>query len=497
MGVVAILLYSACVVGIGYYFMRKSQANTLEDYFISSRTLGTVANFWNLTGGYFSAWYVMAYPGFLYSMGGNMALEIPGFIFVWAATYYYLGRKVWVVGKAYGFQTLPDLLADRYQSEFIRGLVSVVSIIVMLPYVATSLMAMGRIINLYTGGALSYPVATVFSLLVMLMYTYMSGMRGVAATNVFQGTFLSIVCIALIICFATKVISIPDAFSQLAAVDPAWFAYPGPAGYITYTVRFAYPFGGALAALVMPYYFVKFYAAKNETVIKQTLYLVPIATVFIVTAVYIMVVFGKVLIPGLSYSEGENIIFLLLKGFGMPFLAVLFAVGVIAAVMSTADGVLLCLAQTLARDIFQRLIGKSTEERSLYHVVSKIAVVVCGLVGLAFALYPPAMMFTLIIFAWSIGLQFLPPLAAAFYWPRATSLGALLGILGGVVVVLLSYLSWGIGNTWFGFPGFVVNVLILGVVSLMTEPSPKSIQDRYYGLISRIIYSPKGGSTVV
>ena len=179
---------------------------------------------------------------------------------------------------------------------------------------------------------------------------------------------------------------------------------------------------------------------------------------------------------------------------GLPYvISGLVAAGGMAAAMSTADGLILAMANALSHDVYYKMIdSKASVVKRL--MVARVLLVVIGVA----AAYISAMRLTGILgaVAWAFdfamsGLFF--PLVLGVWWKRATRSGAIAGMLIGTIVGT-AYLIW-VGPTFnaatpwkdihwifvdnlrFGIPGALASLISMVVVSLVTKPEPKSVQD--------------------
>ncbi len=171
---------------------------------------------------------------------------------------------------------------------------------------------------------------------------------------------------------------------------------------------------------------------------------------------------------------------------GLPYvISGLVAAGGMAAAMSTADGLLLAIANALSHDLYYKIIDPQAETKTRL-VVARILLVVIG----ALAAYIASMKLTGILgsvvwafdFAMS-GLFF--PLVLGVWWKRANRQGAIagmvLGFLSGTWYLYMTKFGgmepWmGIDNLRFGIIGASVSLIAMVVVSLMTEEPDEETQ---------------------
>ena len=176
---------------------------------------------------------------------------------------------------------------------------------------------------------------------------------------------------------------------------------------------------------------------------------------------------------------------------GLPYVVSgLVAAGGLAAALSTADGLLLTIANALSHDLYYKMIDPhaSTSRRL---TVSKILLVVVALC----AAYVTSLRLGDILFlvgaAFSLAASaFFPALVMGIFWKRANKWGAISGMVTGLGVCLYymvtTYPFFGgvSANQWLdmapisaGVFGVPVGVLTILVVSLLTPPPSQQVQD--------------------
>ncbi|MDH4324215.1 MAG: cation acetate symporter [Betaproteobacteria bacterium] len=172
---------------------------------------------------------------------------------------------------------------------------------------------------------------------------------------------------------------------------------------------------------------------------------------------------------------------------GLPYvISGLVAAGGMAAAMSTADGLLLAIANALSHDLYYKMIDpKADVKRRL--IVARVLLVVIG----AAAALVASLRLTGILgaVAWAFcfamsGLFF--PLVLGIWWKRATAAGAIAGMLGGLGAgswyLYMVYAGgmapwWGMDHLRFGMVGAAVSLVLIVVVSLLTPAPDKATQD--------------------
>jgi cation/acetate symporter len=172
---------------------------------------------------------------------------------------------------------------------------------------------------------------------------------------------------------------------------------------------------------------------------------------------------------------------------GLPYvISGMVAAGGLAAALSTADGLLLTIANALSHDVYYKMIDpKASTVRRL--AISKGLLVVVALFAAYTASLKPGDILFLVGAAFSLAASaFFPALVLGVFWKRANYLGAVVGMLAGLGVCMyymyITYPFFGgvAANQWFdiapiaagvfgmpiGFIGVIIGSLISKAPSL-------------------------------
>ena len=162
---------------------------------------------------------------------------------------------------------------------------------------------------------------------------------------------------------------------------------------------------------------------------------------------------------------------------GLPFvISGLVAAGGMAAAMSTADGLLLAIANALSHDLYYKIIDPSADSR-IRLIVARVLLIGIGALGALVASFKLTGILGAVAWAFCFacsGLFF--PLVLGVWWKRANREGAIAGMVAGFLAgsAYLFYVytggaPWlGIDHLRFGMIGMPVSLIAMVVVSLMT-----------------------------
>ena len=176
---------------------------------------------------------------------------------------------------------------------------------------------------------------------------------------------------------------------------------------------------------------------------------------------------------------------------GLPYVVTgLVAAGGLAAALSTADGLLLTISNALSHDLYYKVINpQASTHRRL--VISKSQLLVVAVVAAWVASLRPDSILFMVGLAFSIGAaSFFPALVLGIFWKRANRAGAVAGMMLGLGVTLYyvirthPFFGGSMANAWFdinpisaGVFGVPLGFVTIIIVSLLTPPPPKEIQD--------------------
>ncbi len=191
----------------------------------------------------------------------------------------------------------------------------------------------------------------------------------------------------------------------------------------------------------------------------------------------------------------------------------LIAAGGLAAALSTAAGLLLAISSAISHDLIKKTIKPDITDKGEL-MAARISMTVAIVVATYLGINPPGFAAQVVAVAFGIAASTLfPALMMGIFSKRINSAGATAGMIAGGVatcIYVFLYMGWffipgtntfenveanwimGISPLSFGTIGALINFVVAFIVSSMTPPPPKEVQD----LVESVRY-PKGAGAAV
>jgi solute:Na+ symporter, SSS family len=447
-----VFLYLAAVLYIGIFAFRRARGREeAEDYFLASRSLGPFVFLFSLFGTNMTAFAILGSSGHAFSNGivtfGLMAsssgLVIP-------LTIFFVGTRVWALGKKHGFMTPVQMFRDRWECSHIGTVIFVVQAVLLVPYIIIGIMGGGTTLNVISSGAVPFWFGGAIVALVVMGYVFFGGMRGTAWVNTFQ-------TILFLLFGAIAIIVIGAGMGGFKNAANAMLASPALAPLLTRErispyYFFSYTFI-PLSAIAFPHILIFCLTAEKMKHFKKTVIFYPLCILAIwLPCVFLGVMANRVTdVPEIrakqearrvlatqgrsmtpeqrdelrDQSAGDDVIMLLLKRYAPLWLAGMLGAGIMAAVMAS-DSQILALSTMFTEDVFAFYGHKERFGEAVQVNTGRIFIVLITLIAYLVALRAPETIFELAIqYAFSGFAALSPLLIAALFWKSSTKWGAL------------------------------------------------------------------------
>ena len=473
-----LVLYLGIMAFIGWYAGHKTK--NIGDFFVLSGKAGVVVSGIAYFSTQFSMGTFLGTPGTIYGVGyAGMAISVPGAVFCMILPALLIGRKLITLGHKYGFLTMADYLTDRYHSKNMSGVLGVMMLFFLVPMMGAQIIGAGVIVHVFTG--LPEWVGVVGMGIIVILYCMTGGMKGAMMTDVIQGSLMIATAVVTFIVSIVMGGGFSNINHTLQSMNEAYLTFPGANGYMPWTYYISNIVLWSFFTMGQPHLFTKFFAMKDHKTMFKAILLGTAGMFFSATLIEWAGVNGIASIQNIE--KADQIIPMILQRGMNPFLASIFIAGIVAAGMSTIDGILVTTTGAVTRDIYQKIINKNATDEAVMSL-SKVVTVIIGIVVICFGVFQPGSIFEINLFAFSGMAIFVVPILFGIYWKKATAKGAIASVIVGIISLLLFTLNPSVKALAMGFhalfPTTIIASIVMIVVSKFTETPPQETIDRHF-----------------
>lgn len=441
----ALFLVVVAVLGFAGY---KKTAN-MSDFAIAGTRMGPVLLGLAFAATFFSAATFVGYTGWAYGWGLSTLWIFLTLILASPMGLIVIAKRVRETNTRQRSLSLPDWLGDRYGSDFVRVGVAVVTLFNLF-YIGAQLSAGALIFEQLLD--LPYVLGLVVIAVVVVAYTYGGGTFADVYTDAFQAVLMAVMGILVFVSglwvFDGGLTDVMETVSsRLAEQGPEMVDVVNPESGIFYSVpAIVGAFVIQFAFAAQPHLFNKVLALEDPRDMAKM-----IATYVLAALAFIAVIFGGLYaaaeVPGLD--DPDTAIFeYVLTAFPTVVVALL-GVTVLAASLSTADGIFIVVSTSIANDIYRKFLVPRGYVKTPEHKVdamtlrvSRIVTVLTGVIATLMVISPPDFIGTFIWIGISgVASATLGPIIVGIFFPRlASPTAAKISVVAGVASYLVIYL---------------------------------------------------------
>ena len=505
-----------------------SRTGDVAEYYVAGRRVPAIFNGMATGADWMSAASFIGLAGGLYVRGYDGLAFIMG----WTGGYVLVALFLAPYLRKFGQFTIPDFLGARYGGNIARVIGIVAAITASFTYVVAQVTGVGIITSRFLD--IPFGVGVFIGLAGVLVCSFLGGMRAVTWTQVAQYIILIIAYLVPLVWMSTAVTGVPIPQIMYGQVLQKITALETTLGVARHYVEpftsfdiwnfMALTFCLMVGTAALPHILMRYYTTPSVKEARDSvgwslffIFLLycsaPAYAAFAKFEVYKNVVgsqiaslpnwvqlWSNVGLVKIADANGDGILQLAELTLhpdaivlatpeivGMPYvIAGLVAAGGLAAALSTADGLLLTISNSLSHDLYYKIVDpEASTFRRL--AIARVLLVVVALIAAYVASLRLGNILAFVSYAFSIAAaSFFPALVLGIFWKRANAAGAVLGMLVGFLLTMYYLLKVGFmgGEAWFGTSalsagifGIPAGFIIIIVVSLLTAPPDQATQD--------------------
>lgn len=443
------------------YLARKRMGTGIPEFFIGGRKIGGFISGMTYAATTYSAFMMIGLVGLTYASGVvALGFELTYLIFTVLLLLIFAPR-FWAAGREHDYTTPADLLADRYENDYVGIVVSILAMVMLIPYASVQLMGSGYLFSGMTNGQVPF-MAGVFLMAIFSGITaYWAGFRSVSWTDAFQAITMILASLILLLYIFYHFFGGPiQFFSAVSMQTPEMLRINWDFKmFIGLTLPWAF------FALSNPQVSQRMFISENVLSLKR---MIIYFSIFGLIYTVITALFGfsiNIIEPGLETAD--NAMPVLLNK--VPVILALVAfVGIFAAATSTLGSIILTLSSLGTENIVKPLEPSISEENRV--MVGRVIILGLLVVCVAFASLRIGLIAVLSSMASGGLMVSVPAFFGAFFWEEGSDQGAIWSIIiGGILTGSLYISGWYPLGWWPPVWGIIVSAIIYVGVSLLIE----------------------------
>ena len=480
-----ILLYAAFCF---FWGIRGSKFNSEnpDKYYLADKKVSSWVFFFAATAATFAGLTIISQSslifndGFQYVGTAFIAITVPlGSLFFF--------KRQWMLSRKFGYITPGEMYFDYYKSDALRVITVLVTFFVAIPLLAVFFGATGFLVNVLSDGYISRDLGMWVISTIVLFYVTRGGFKSVVSVGVVQSWlyFLTVIILGLIIYYFVGNFQIfGQALSKLASTSISnwgntngygggdyngYFALPGVIQWVgglgkntatggPWTAMMIFTFTISFMGVVLsPSFSMWSYSAKHPKVFSY--YQIWGSAVAIGFLLFIFSTYQGIgasllgansevnsnglsinkILPEISQKDHTLLVYHIinLMDNSALWLTGLLAVGVIAAIQSTAAAFLMTSGSIITRDLYKTYVNKNLTWKNELMAVRLITMLIF-LASLYLATFAKPAMVIFSGISISIAFQFLIVLLGLVWFPWITRGAAISGIIIGIIIVILT-----------------------------------------------------------
>lgn len=449
-------VYFIIILGLGFYFRNKDEE---DEFWTAEGKIPLSVNALAIFASYSSGGALMGMMGIAYASGAPFAWSISAGSFIGLLLGAFLIAKPC---KSIDRYTITDLFDFLYNSKIINVIVPIAVIAGFWIYILAQLIA-GGFIGQYVLG-IEYFTAVVTVGLIFAVYVSLGGMWAISITDGIQGGIM--VLTVLLLGAASFTYFGGDITAPLVETPTIVELLDMPVEH--YIGAFLV---WAVGTPVLAHVIMRVFSSKTPGEARKAFGWA--AFLYGATALIAYYLVTSVVISFESGLDSPDQAVLIAIGelYG-PIVGGLMLAGILAAVMSTTDGLLLAMSAALTNDLYKQHFNPDASHRTI-KMLSKGSIWFFALVAIAVSYEPPALIVSL--FSYGVGLMgagFFIPMVLGIWWRRINKTGGVAGMVGGMSVYVIFAVIY--SQPFIPIiPALVAAIAGCIIGSLMTAPTPE------------------------
>lgn len=436
--VAALAAYIALLALLGLRARAARGSESLADFYLAGRGLGSVVLLFTLYATQYSGNTLVGYPGEAYRVGFPWVMSV-GFMLAIVVVYLLIAPRLRAASERRRFVTPADWLDHRFGDPRLTRVVNLLMAAAIANYLLAQLMAMGHVVAGLSDQAIPYATGVGVLAAAILGYELLGGLRAVAWTDCLQGVLLAVGLSGLLAATVFSGEGVGAAAAWVLDNQPEKGFRPTGTLLATWaSTILLIGFSGA----VYPQAIQRIFAARSGASLRKALAALAFLPYLTTLPVFLVGILALPRLAGLTGIAADQVLPALLRGWAaesgwMFAMCVVTVVGVVAAIMSTADSVLLTLSSMLAKDFAAPLLRRrnagEVPEARITRIGKGLSLAIMAAL-VAVALTPRISLWGLLELKMELLVQAAPVFVLGLAWRGLTARAALAGVICGTLL---------------------------------------------------------------
>jgi len=436
---------ACCVLAItlGITYWASKRTHTADDFWAAGRGITGAQNGFAISGDYMSAASFLGIAGLIFLYGFDGFLYSVGFLVAFLTVLFLLAERMRNAGK----YTIADVLSFRLRERPARSAAALGTLAVAAFYLIAQMVGAGVLIQALVG--IDFSIAVLITGTFMLIYVVAGGMIATTWVQIIKAGLLMMAAIVLSVLVLAEVGFNPvELFNRAVEQSPDGKAFLAPGLFLESPIdTLSLGLALVLGTAGLPHILMRFFTVPDAKAARSSV----VWAMGLIGAFYIMTTFfgfgaRAILGPGGEEAAGDggNLAAPLLAEQlgggpgsvgGNILLAVIVGVA-FATILAVVAGLVISASGAAAHDIWSNVIREGRDSESEELLVGRIAAIGIGAIAIAIAVIGGEGLNV----SYMVGLAFaiaasanFPALLLALTWRRFNTVGAVTGVLVGVV----------------------------------------------------------------
>jgi SSS family solute:Na+ symporter len=443
-----VLGYLAILVGIGFY--TKSRAKSVEGFAVAGRKLAfytamstIVASEWGggVVMGVTEDAHSFGISSYIYPLAMGLGLIILGLT---------LAKKYWHMDTI----TMGQFLNKRFSAR-VDVLAAVLMVLSITLVTGSQVRAAGLVGSTIFG--IPFVLAAVIFVIAFCIYTSIGGLWAVAFNDTFQLLVGAVGLIIVLVVAMSRAGNVSTLIKQL----PAGFLDPRPYGSWKWAVD--YFASVTFVMLAVPELVQRIWGCKTVKSAQASLVVGGIVYWLFGIVSILLGMYTVILVPNL---QGSALPSLIVKLFN-PYLAVVLCLSILAALLSTADTMLLVSSTMFVEDIYKRIFKPNLSPETTLKLM-RVMIFVFGAITLVWAILVPRIL-SLIIYSMYVIVGYSTIYIFGHIWKKTSEIAALGCLIITAAVTSLWFFADLSSKTFLttGTVAFGISIIAVVILSLL------------------------------